>query len=235
MNQKLAVVLLSGGVDSSTTVAIAKSEGFDVCALSFDYGQRHKIELQAAANIAKYFEVKEHLVIKVPLRSIGGSALTADIEVPKDMPIQSIGQSIPVTYVPARNTIFLSLALAWAEVKEAQDIYIGVNAMDYSGYPDCRPEFIKAFETMANLATQKTIEGKMKFTIRCPLIEMSKSEIIKIGLKLGVNYSMTHSCYDPSDLGEACQVCESCLLRKKGFEDAGVIDPTKYRSQNFKT
>jgi 7-cyano-7-deazaguanine synthase len=230
MNQKLAVVLLSGGIDSSTTVAIAKAEGFDIYALSFDYGQRHKIELEAAANVAKFFEVKEHLTIEVPLRRIGGSALTDDIAVPKDIPIQSIGQSIPVTYVPARNTIFLSLALAWAEVKEAQYIYIGVNALDYSGYPDCRPEFIKAFETMANLATQKAVEGNMKFTIRCPLIEMSKSEIIEIGLNLGVDYSMTHSCYDPSDSGEACQVCESCLLRKRGFEDAGIPDPTKYRS-----
>jgi len=227
-----AVVLLSGGLDSTTTLAIAKSKGFECYALSFDYGQRHKYELKAAKTVAKTMEVKQHVVVKVNFRDfITSSALTSNIEVPKDRSSDDISHGIPVTYVPARNTIFLSFALGWAEVLGVQDIFIGVNAIDYSGYPDCRPEFIKAFETMANLATKKGVEGN-KFAIHNPLISLTKAQIIIEGLKLGVDYSLTHSCYDPVK-GHACGKCDSCLLRKKGFEEAkkidpSVIDPTKY-------
>lgn len=228
MNSKLAIVLLSGGIDSTTTMAIAKSNGFQICALTFDYGQRHKVEIDAARNIAKYFGSREHLIIEIPLRKIGGSALTSDIAVPKGTIIEKIGSNIPITYVPARNTIFLSFALAWAEVTNAEDIYIGVNALDYSGYPDCRPEYVHAFENMSNLAIQKAIEGKMKIRIRTPLITMSKAQIIKTGLGMNIDYGLTHSCYDPSNIGEACGACESCLLRKRGFQEAGVPDPTRY-------
>ncbi|MCL5126139.1 MAG: 7-cyano-7-deazaguanine synthase QueC [Deltaproteobacteria bacterium] len=228
MNIKCAVVLLSGGIDSTTTMAIAQSDGFEICALSFDYGQRHKIELDAATKIARQFNVKRHLIIEIPLRKIGGSALTSNIGVPKGLTIQKIGRKIPVTYVPARNTIFLSFALGFAEVTGAEDIYIGVNALDYSGYPDCRPEFVESFEKMANLATQKTVEGKMNIKIRTPLIKLTKAQIIRKGLEFGIDYSLTHSCYDPSDSGKACGSCESCVLRKRGFQEAGVLDPTVY-------
>ncbi len=228
MSDKKAVVLLSGGIDSTTAMAIAISEGFKICALSFDYGQRHKVELGAAKRIAEYFKVQRHLIIEIPLRKIGGSALTSDIQVPKGTSIEEIGLSIPITYVPARNTIFLAFALGLAEVTGAEDIYIGVNAMDYSGYPDCRPEFIQSFENMANLATQKAVEGKMKIKIQTPLIKMSKAQIIKRGVELGIDYSLTHSCYDPADSGAACGACDSCILRKRGFEEAGVSDPTRY-------
>ncbi len=228
MVMKYAVVLLSGGIDSTTTMAIAKSEGFEICALSFDYGQRHRVELDAAKRIAEYFKVQRHLVVKIPLRKIGGSALTSNIDVPKGMIVEQIGSAIPITYVPARNTIFLAFALGLAEVIGAEDIYIGVNALDYSGYPDCRPEFIQAFENMANLATQKAVEGKMKVKIQTPLIKMSKAQIIKRGVGLGIDYGLTHSCYDPADSGAACGACESCILRKRGFEEAGVMDPTRY-------
>ncbi len=240
-SMKPAVVLLSGGVDSTTTLAIAKAQGFDIYALSFDYGQRHKIELESARKIAASFNTKKHLVINFNLRDIGGSALTTDMEVPKtggrcqglgvskEEPIPNPQPQITVTYVPARNTIFLSFALGWAEVLEAEDIFIGANAVDYSGYPDCRPEFIKAFEDMANLATRVSVEGKMKFRINAPLINLTKGEIIKRGLELGVDYSRTWSCYDPQPepkrKGISCGRCDSCLLRAKGFKEAGVEDP----------
>jgi len=220
---------LSGGIDSATTLAIAKNEGFDVYALSFRYGQRHVIELEAAKRIAQHENVAGHLVIDIDLRSIGGSALTADITVPKARSMEQMGRNIPATYVPARNTIFLSYALAWAEVIGADDIFIGVNALDYSGYPDCRPEYIFAYEQMANLATKAGVEGGKKLKIHAPLIEMSKSQIIRKGIELGVDYSLTHSCYDPSASGEACGECDSCLLRLKGFRDAGVKDPVRYK------
>jgi len=228
--QKRAVVLLSGGVDSSTTLAIAKSEGFDIHALSFRYGQRHEVELQAARGIAAALGVEKHITIDIDLRSFGGSALTSDIDVPKGRSSEEIGAGIPVTYVPARNTIFLSFALAWAEVLGAQDVFIGVNALDYSGYPDCRPEFIGAFERLANLATKAGVEGTARFVIHAPLIQMSKGQIIRTGTNMDVDYSMTLSCYDPSAEGEACGGCDSCLLRRKGFVDAGLTDPTKYRA-----
>lgn len=266
---KKAVVLLSGGIDSTTALAIARAEGFQVYALSFDYGQRHSIELESAALIAKRSKVKKHLVININLRDIGGSALTSDIKVPKKSGearkresakgknLRAYGlanlSAIPVTYVPARNTIFLSFALAWAEVLRAEDIFIGANAVDYSGYPDCRPEYIRSFENMANLATKASVEGKVKFTVHAPLIELTKGEIIRRGLELGVDYSMTWSCYDPQKSTKArkrgsrevgknfhnvtssltdfrasfvpCRRCDSCLLRAKGFAEAGVKDP----------
>ena len=224
-----AVILLSGGMDSTTTLAIARDEGYDVYAMSFRYGQRHKIELACAENIAKAFGVKQHTVIDIDLRIFGASALTADIAVPKDRSDTEMEEGIPITYVPARNTIFLSYALAWAEVLKADTIFIGVNAIDYSGYPDCRPEYIHAYQTMANLATQAGVEGKTKLTIRTPLIDKTKAEIIQIGASLGVDYGLTLSCYDPSPDGSACGRCDSCLLRRKGFEAAGVLDPTRYR------
>jgi 7-cyano-7-deazaguanine synthase len=227
---KPAVVLLSGGLDSATTLAIARSQDFTVYALSFRYGQRHNIELESAGRIAKTLGVECHLIVDIDLRSIGGSALTGNLEVPKDRPLEAMTSGIPVTYVPARNTIFLSLALAWAEVLGAEDIFIGVNALDYSGYPDCRPEYIEAFERMANLATSAGVEGRTRVRIRTPLIAMSKSEIIRTGSRLGVDYGLTHSCYDPGPEGLACGRCDSCLLRLKGFVEAGLPDPLAYQS-----
>ena len=220
-----AIILLSGGLDSATALAIAKSEGFSCYAMSFQYGQRHSYELDCAKNISNRMGVVEHLISNIDLRSIGGSALTADIEVPKQRVAVEIGEGIPVTYVPARNTIFLSFALAWAEVLGAHDIFIGVNALDYSGYPDCRPEYIAAFEKMANLATKSALETSIK--IITPLISMTKAQIIKTGVSLGVDYSLTSSCYDPRD-NAACGQCDSCQLRKKGFESLGLTDPIKY-------
>ena len=222
---KKALVLLSGGVDSATVMGIARSEGYAIYCLSFRYGQRHELELEAAKRIANALGAKEHKVINIDLRTIGGSALTDDIAVPKGRSEVEIQQEIPVTYVPARNTIFLSYALAWAEVLGASDIFIGVNAIDYSGYPDCRPEYIEAFERMANLATKAGVEGKEKIKIRTPLIQMTKAQIIQKGIEMGIDYSMTHSCYDPAREGRACGKCDSCLLRRKGFMEAGVPDP----------
>jgi len=225
---KKAVVLLSGGIDSTTAMAIARHEGFEIYSLSFSYGQRHAFELTAAQKVANAIGVAEHLVINVDIEKIGGSSLTDDIDVPKDRDEISMSLEIPVTYVPARNTIFLSYALAWAEVLESSDIFIGVNAIDYSGYPDCRPEYTEAFERMANLATKAGVEGITKIRIRTPLIHLTKAQIIKKGVELGIDYSLTHSCYDPSSQGLACGRCDSCFLRKKGFKEAGILDPTKY-------
>ena len=225
---KKAVVLLSGGLDSATLVAIAHSQGFVVHGLSFRYGQRHSVELNAAKKIAESMELAEQKVIDIDLRAFGGSALTADINVPKDRTDTQMENDIPITYVPARNTIFLSFALAYAEVIGAKDIFIGVNAVDYSGYPDCRPEFITAYEKLANIATKAGVEDEASLTINAPLLHMSKAEIITLGTRLGVNYGMTISCYDPRDDGAACGHCDSCLLRKKGFNDAGITDPTYY-------
>ncbi|QAZ67102.1 7-cyano-7-deazaguanine synthase QueC [Solidesulfovibrio carbinolicus] len=227
--QKKAVVLFSGGLDSTTCLAVARRDGFLPCALSFEYGQRHKVELEAARRVAKAMAVTSHLILPLPLGAIGGSALTADIDVPKDRDIGEMEADIPVTYVPARNTIFLSMALGWAEVLGASDIYIGVNALDYSGYPDCRPEFIGAFEAMANLAVKEAVEGRLSIRIHTPLLHLSKAGIVELGTSLGVDYGLTHSCYDPDPDGLACGRCDSCLLRKKGFEEAGVADPTRYR------
>ena len=221
-SKKKAVVLLSGGLDSSTVAAIALSSGYEVYGLSFCYGQRHEVEIEAARRVAKRLGVKEHLVMDIDLQKIGGSALTDQIDVPKGRSGESMENGIPVTYVPARNTIFLSYALAWAEVLRARDIFIGVNAVDYSGYPDCRPEYIAAFERMANLATKAAVTSQWRIQIRTPIIDMSKAEIIKTGLALGVDYSLTHSCYDPAPDGKACGLCDSCLLRKRGFEEAGI-------------
>jgi len=223
-----AVVLSSGGIDSTTAMAIAKHEGFKIFSLSFFYGQRHAFELDAAQKVANAIGVTEHLVINIDLKQIGGSSLTDDIDVPKDRDEQEMVREIPVTYVPARNTIFLSFALAWAEVLKSSDIFIGVNAIDYSGYPDCRPEYIDAFERMANLATKAGVEGTTKIRIRTPLIRLTKAKIIQKGIDLGVDFALTHSCYDPSSRGLACGRCDSCLLRKKGFKEAGVSDPTQY-------
>lgn len=224
---KSAVVLLSGGIDSATTLAIAITEGYEAYALSFDYGQRHEIETEAARRVAKSLGAKEHRVAKIDLRIFGGSALTDDVDVPKQRSETEIAHGIPVTYVPARNTIFLAHALAWAEVVGASDIFIGVNAIDYSGYPDCRPEFIEAFEALANLATKASIEG-IRFQIHTPLIEFSKSEIIRKAVDFGIDLSFTHSCYDPTPEGLACGECDSCLLRLKGFREAGIEDPIPY-------
>jgi 7-cyano-7-deazaguanine synthase len=229
-NKLKAVVLLSGGVDSTTTLAIAKNMGFAIYALSFRYGQRHEVELEAASRIARDFNTDEHLIVDIDLRRIGGSALTDDIAVPKSRNIKQMGKDIPVTYVPARNTIFLSYALAWAETIKAFDIFIGVNALDYSGYPDCRPEYIEAYEKMANLATKAGVEGKQRIKINTPLIRMTKAQIIRKGIELGVDYSRTHSCYDPSAEGAACGECDSCLLRLKGFQEAGMRDPIEYKN-----
>ncbi|MBW1679698.1 MAG: 7-cyano-7-deazaguanine synthase QueC [Deltaproteobacteria bacterium] len=227
-NDQKAVVLSSGGLDSTTTMAIARSEGYAIHSLSFHYGQRHVLELEAAQRVARALGAAKHMIINIDLRIIGGSALTDDIHVPKGRSIQQMEKGIPITYVPARNTIFLSYALSWAEVLGALDIFIGVNAIDYSGYPDCRPEYIDAFERMANLGTKVGVEGTTKIKIRTPLIHMTKAEIIRKGIELGVDYSMTHSCYDPSPEGKACGQCDSCLLRKKGFKEAGVPDPIEY-------
>jgi 7-cyano-7-deazaguanine synthase len=224
-----AVVLLSGGLDSTTCLALAKQQGFTPVCLCIDYGQRHAVELERARNVARTMGATDVRTVKLSLREIGGSALTADIDVPKDRPADEMSHGIPVTYVPARNTIFLGLALGLAEVVGARDIFIGVNAVDYSGYPDCRPEFIKAFESLAALATRVGVEGG-RFTIHAPLSGMTKAEIIKAGVAAGVDYGLTHSCYDPDAQGRACGRCDSCLLRKKGFAEAGVKDPTHYSS-----
>jgi 7-cyano-7-deazaguanine synthase len=226
---KKAVVLYSGGLDSTTCMAIARADGFEAYAMSFAYGQRHAVELDKARAYAPKIGAASHQVMQINLRQFGGSALTADLAVPKD---QSSEDDIPITYVPARNTIFLSFALGWAEVLGAFDIFIGVNALDYSGYPDCRPEFISAFENMANLATKAGVEGDQPYTIHTPLIQLSKAEIILTGLDLGVDYSLTHSCYDPTPTGLSCGRCDSCRLRLKGFREAGVEDPIEYVTQN---
>jgi 7-cyano-7-deazaguanine synthase len=223
-----AIVLTSGGLDSSTVLALAKKKAFDLYALTFSYGQRHHHELEAARRVAGSIGVKEHLFVDLDLRRIGGSALTADINVPKSRSMKRIAQQIPVTYVPARNTIFLSYALAWAEVMLCSEIFMGVNAIDYSGYPDCRPEYIAAFEKMANLATKAGVEGRSRIRIRTPLMAMNKAQIIQTGIALGVDYSITHSCYDPSGEGLACGRCDSCQLRRLGFKQACVPDPTRY-------
>ncbi|MDE0300054.1 MAG: 7-cyano-7-deazaguanine synthase QueC [Candidatus Poribacteria bacterium] len=227
---KNAVVLLSGGIDSTTMLAIAKSQGYETYAMSFRYGQRHALELERAKQIAERMDVKKHTVIDIDLRSFGGSALTDNIEVPRDRSQEEMGTGIPVTYVPARNTIFLSFALAWAETLEADAIFIGVNALDYSGYPDCRPEYIEAYQRMADLATKAGVEGKALLKILTPLILMTKAEIIRKGAELGVDYGLTFSCYDPDERGRACGTCDSCLLRKMGFIEAGISDPTEYQS-----
>lgn len=224
-----AVVLLSGGLDSATAAAIAKQEGFRLHALSFDYGQRHVRELDSARSVAAFLQTESHRLIKFDLRAIGGSALTDQIEVPKQRSPAAIAQGIPVTYVPARNTIFLSFALALAERIDAADIFFGANQLDYSGYPDCREEYINAFEQMANLATKAGVEGKSRLTIHAPLLHMSKAEIIKRGLELGIDYRLTWSCYDPTSAGEACARCDSCQLRIKGFKEAGAVDPVPYK------
>ncbi len=227
--KKKAVVLSSGGLDSTTAMAVASAEGYELYSLTFDYGQRHALELKAAKRVAEAFAVKKHLVLDLDLEKIGGSALTTDdIAVPKARSEEKRKEEIPVTYVPARNTIFLSYALAWAEVLGASDIFVGVNAIDYSGYPDCRPEYIRGFERMANLALKAVVEGKMRIRIQTPLIHMTKAEIIRRGVALGVDYRLTHSCYDPSPEGKACGQCDSCLLRKMGFREAGIPDPTVY-------
>jgi 7-cyano-7-deazaguanine synthase len=223
-----AVVLLSGGVDSSTTLAVARQREFETYALSFRYGQRHDVEVEAARRVAQALGAARHEIITIDLRAFGGSALTDDIAVPKDRTASEIGRSIPITYVPARNTIFLSYALAWAEVLDAQDIFIGVNALDYSGYPDCRPEFIGAFERLANLATKAAVEGPGRVTIHTPLIHLSKADIIRDGTALGVDYALTLSCYDPTPDDLSCGQCDACILRRKGFTEAGINDPTRY-------
>ena len=227
---KKAVVLLSGGVDSTTILAIAQSQGYDVYTMSFRYGQRHVLELDSAKQISEKMGAKKHVIIDIDLRAFGGSALTADIDVPKERSDQEIGTGIPITYVPARNTIFLSFALAWAETLEINTIFIGVNALDYSGYPDCRPEYIEAYQRMGNLATKAGVEGTAKLRIETPLISMTKAQIIRKGAELGVDYGLTLSCYDPDPQGRACGACDSCLLRIKGFEEAGVADPTVYNT-----
>jgi 7-cyano-7-deazaguanine synthase len=225
-----AVVLLSGGLDSTTVLAMAKTEGFDAYALSFQYGQRHAYELEAARRVAAALGATDHVTATIDLRMFGGSALTSDIDVPKNRPLDTMSAGIPITYVPARNTIFLSFALAWAEVLGAQDIFIGVNALDYSGYPDCRPEYIEAYERMANLAVKVAVEGTWRLKIHTPLIAMSKADIIRTGLELGVDYGLTSSCYDPDSDGRPCGACDSCQLRLKGFKEAGAADPLEYRT-----
>jgi 7-cyano-7-deazaguanine synthase len=228
MAKKPAVVLLSGGLDSTTTLAIAKAEGFAIHAMTFRYGQRHTAEIEAARKVAARLEVDQHVVVEIDLRLFGGSALTSDIAVPKGREIAEMSTGIPVTYVPARNTIFLSFALAWAEVLKAEDIFIGVNALDYSGYPDCRPEYIAAYQAMANLATREGVEGRQNLRIHTPLIALTKAQIIKRGLDLGLDFGITCTCYDPSALGEACGACDACLLRLKGFSENGLPDPAPY-------
>lgn len=223
-----AVVLVSGGLDSATILAIARAAGFELYGLSFDYGQRHRFELEASRRVCDAMSVRRHITVPLDLRAFGGSALTDEIAVPKDRSESDMSSGIPITYVPARNTIFLSVALGWAEVLGALDIFIGVNAVDYSGYPDCRPEFIAAFQNLANLATKAGTQDGGKWTVHAPLISMSKAEIIRQGVKLGVDYGMTHSCYDPDPLGRSCGHCDSCQLRLKGFADAGLKDPVPY-------
>ena len=223
--QPKAICLLSGGLDSSTVLAIAKRDGFAAYCLSFDYGQRHRVELQAAANVARHLGATEHRIVTIDRSAFGPSALTADIHVPKNRTDSAMGEGIPVTYVPARNTVFLSFALAYAEVVGASTIFVGVNAIDYSGYPDCRPEFIHAFEALANLATKAGVEGTTKLTIQAPLIRMTKADIVRTAVELGLDLSLTHSCYDPDTAGGACGECDSCQLRQRGFAEAGVADP----------
>ena len=225
---KRAVILLSGGLDSSTTLAIAKNSGFKLFGLTFRYGQRHKFEIISAQKIAQAYNLADHKITEIDLRTFGGSALTDDLDVPKDRNNGTMNKSIPITYVPARNTIFLSFALAWAEVLGANDIFLGVNSMDYSGYPDCRPEYIQSFANMANLATKAGVEGKQSIKIQTPLINMTKKEIINKGIALGVDYSLTHSCYDPANDGSSCGRCDACQIRIQGFKEAGMADPIKY-------
>jgi 7-cyano-7-deazaguanine synthase len=229
MNTKKAAVLVSGGIDSATTLALAKQQGFEPYALSFDYGQRHAIELEAARRIVQQIGAAQHIIIKIDLRVLGGSALTADIAVPKKREPSKLSSEIPATYVPARNTIFLSFALGWCEVLGAQDIFIGANAVDYSGYPDCRPVYLAEFERLAQLATKEGVEGRAHYRIHAPLIQMTKAEIMRTGSAAGVDFSLTHSCYDPAEDGSACGSCDSCLIRRKGFAEAGLQDPTRYR------
>jgi 7-cyano-7-deazaguanine synthase len=229
---KPAVVLLSGGLDSATVAAIAARDGYAVHALSFSYGQRHAAELDAAADVARHLGVAQHKTVAIDLRAFGGSALTDDdLDVPTHRSTDDIGDGIPITYVPARNTIFLSFAMAWAEVLGSSDVFIGVNALDYSGYPDCRPEFIASFQTMARLATKAGVEGTTELSIHAPLIDLTKAEIVELGTSLGVDFSLTVSCYDASPDGQACGRCDSCLLRRKGFSEAGLVDPTRYRTE----
>jgi 7-cyano-7-deazaguanine synthase len=223
-----AVLLLSGGLDSTTMLAYAVDAGFDVHAMTFRYGQRHAAEIDAARRVGRRYRVRDHVVVDIDLRTFGGSALTADIDVPKDRLDADLANGIPITYVPARNTIFLSFGLAWSEVLGASDIFIGVNALDYSGYPDCRPEYVAAYERMANLATKGGVEGTLPVRIQTPLLRLTKRQIVELGLSLGVDYALTLSCYDPSDDGRACGHCDSCQLRRRGFAEAGVVDPTRY-------
>jgi 7-cyano-7-deazaguanine synthase len=230
MSKPTAVLLLSGGMDSATTGAIARDQGFDLVAVSFRYGQRHAVELDAARKVARLLEVSRHLILDIDLRAIGGSALTGDLAVPKDTPLEAIGERIPSTYVPARNTIFLSFALGVAEVVGSSDIFIGANALDYSGYPDCRPEYFQAFQSMANLATRTGVEEGRRITIHTPLIQLTKREIIQRGLSLGLDYGITVSCYDPSPDGAACGRCDACQLRLKGFRELGLQDPAEYQT-----
>ncbi len=227
-----AVILLSGGLDSATTGAIARAEGFDLHALTVDYGQRHRHELEAAGRVARALGVRRHVTLAIDLSQFGGSALTGAIEVPKDRRPDQIEAAIPVTYVPARNTVLLSLALAYAETVGAADLFVGVNAVDYSGYPDCRPEYVAAFEKLANLATKAGVEGRLRFTIHAPLIRLTKAQIIRRGIELGVDYGMTHSCYDPDAEGLSCGRCDACLLRRRGFAEAGIDDPLPYRTES---
>ena len=229
-SQRKSVVLLSGGLDSTTTLALAQRDGFDVCCLTFRYGQRHDQEINAARTIACAMGVTQHIVVDIDLSEFGGSALTDSIDVPKGNSVEDIGNEIPITYVPAHNTVFLALALAWAEVLGADDIFIGVNSLDYSGYPDCRPEFVDAFQTMANLATKRAVQGE-KVTIHAPLIEWTKADIIRVGLELGIDYSVTRSCYDPLSEGVACGRCDACLLRLRGFAENQQTDPAPYAPQ----
>jgi 7-cyano-7-deazaguanine synthase len=223
-----AVVLLSGGLDSATTAAVARADGFALYALSFDYGQRHRFELEAAKRVAQSLGVARHVTVKIDLAQFGGSALVGSAEVPKDRPEAEMAAGIPITYVPARNTVFLSLALGFAETLGAADIYLGVNAVDYSGYPDCRPEYLAAFERLANLATKAGVEGTLQFKIHAPLVQLTKAEIIQLGTRLGVDYSLTHSCYDPTSAGESCGHCDYCQIRLRGFAEAGLADPGRY-------
>jgi 7-cyano-7-deazaguanine synthase len=232
--KRKAVVLLSGGIDSTTTLAIAVRDGFEPCTMSIRYGQRHSCELEAARRVADAFGVRMRTIVDIDLRAFGGSALTDDIEVPKNRPDRELAHVIPITYVPARNTIFLAYALGWAEVIGAHDLFIGVNAVDYSGYPDCRPAFIKTFEQLANLGTREGVEGR-PFRLHAPLVTLAKADIIRTGLSLGVDFSLTHSCYDPSPEGLACGECDSCILRRKGFREAGVSDPARYKTDNTLT
>jgi 7-cyano-7-deazaguanine synthase len=225
-----AVILLSGGLDSATCGALARRGGFELCAISFDYGQRHRAELEAARRVGEHLGVRRQVTVPIDLRAFGGSALTADIAVPKDRSAAHMSEGIPITYVPARNTVFLSLALAYAEVQGAADLFIGVNAVDYSGYPDCRPEYIAAFERMANLATKASVEGTLRFKIHTPLVNLSKAEIIRTGTALGLDYGLTRSCYELDAAGLSCGHCDSCLLRLKGFAEAGLVDPAPYRT-----